>query len=312
MEERLVAQVAVSAATYAIDRPYSYLIPPALEEQVRPGMRVLAAFGRGNRRTEGLILSLKRQEPPPRLKAVHALLDQEPVVSGEELRLALWMRDRYFCTVYEAVKAMLPAGLYFSLKDSYMLAPGVDRERAYQAAGGQESARRVLDVVFARNGSAEAVQIQDAFGEKNPRPALKALLEQGILTMETSVSRGVGDKTEQTARLAMPAEEAVKLLSASRGRKPLWYSVVEMLSSMGAVSAREVCYFTGASQATLRTLAKKGVLELEQKLAREIITSYEDVRVTVDEAAPTVCLVEFSFTVAHGLNQIHLTAHITV
>ena len=79
MEERLVAQVAVSAATYAIDRPYSYLIPPALEEQVRPGMRVLAAFGRGNRRTEGLILSLKRQEPPPRLKAVHALLDQEPL-----------------------------------------------------------------------------------------------------------------------------------------------------------------------------------------------------------------------------------------
>lgn len=54
------------------------------------------------------------------------------------------------------------------------------------------------------------------------------------------------------------------------------------------------------------------VLELENKLAREIITGYEDVTVTADEADPTRCLVEFAFTVAHGLNQIWLTAHITV
>lgn len=54
------------------------------------------------------------------------------------------------------------------------------------------------------------------------------------------------------------------------------------------------------------------VLELENKLAREIITGYEDVTVTADPEDPTRCLVEFSFTVAHGLNQIWLTAHITV
>ena len=54
------------------------------------------------------------------------------------------------------------------------------------------------------------------------------------------------------------------------------------------------------------------VLELENKLAREIITGYEDVTVTADAEDPTRCLVEFAFTVAHGLNQIWLTAHITV
>lgn len=54
------------------------------------------------------------------------------------------------------------------------------------------------------------------------------------------------------------------------------------------------------------------VLELENKLAREIITGYENVKVTADETDPTRCLVEFAFTVAHGLNQIWLTAHITV
>lgn len=54
------------------------------------------------------------------------------------------------------------------------------------------------------------------------------------------------------------------------------------------------------------------VLELENRLSREVITGYDNVTVTEKTDDPTVCLVEFSFTCAHGLNQIWLTAHITV
>lgn len=54
------------------------------------------------------------------------------------------------------------------------------------------------------------------------------------------------------------------------------------------------------------------VLELENKLAREIITGYEGVSVKADSQEPTRCLVDFSFTVTHGINQIWLSAHITV
>ena len=53
-------------------------------------------------------------------------------------------------------------------------------------------------------------------------------------------------------------------------------------------------------------------MELESKLRSEIIDSYGDVTVSVYDEDPTVCLVEFSFAVAHGLNQIYLTAHITI
>ena len=54
------------------------------------------------------------------------------------------------------------------------------------------------------------------------------------------------------------------------------------------------------------------VLELENKLAKEIITGYEQVSVSADSQEPTRCLVDFSFTVTHGINQIWLSAHITV
>lgn len=54
------------------------------------------------------------------------------------------------------------------------------------------------------------------------------------------------------------------------------------------------------------------IVELEKKAAAEIIDSYGEVSVTASPDDPTVCLVEFGFAVAHGLNQIYLTVHITV
>jgi len=54
------------------------------------------------------------------------------------------------------------------------------------------------------------------------------------------------------------------------------------------------------------------IVELEKKVAAEIIDSYDGVTVTASEETPTVCLVEFGFSVAHGLNQVRLTAHIEI
>lgn len=63
---------------------------------------------------------------------------------------------------------------------------------------------------------------------------------------------------------------------------------------------------------TRGAIRSQTIVELENKLRAEIIDSYSDVAVSASEEDPTVCLVEFSFSVAHGLNQIYLTAHITI
>lgn len=63
---------------------------------------------------------------------------------------------------------------------------------------------------------------------------------------------------------------------------------------------------------TRGAIRSQTIVELESKLRAEIIDSYSDVTVSASEDDPTVCLVEFSFSVAHGLNQIYLTAHITI
>ena len=109
-----VAKIAVSAATYSIDRPFDYLIPEELSDSVLVGTRVMVPFGRGNRRSEGIVIGFAEDSEWDNLKSVERVLDERPVLDEEQLKLAFFIRDRFFCTVYEAVKIMLPAGLWFT------------------------------------------------------------------------------------------------------------------------------------------------------------------------------------------------------
>lgn len=288
-----IAKIAVAAATYAIDRPFDYLIPEELIETLLPGMRVAIPFGAGNRVSDGIVLACGEQTPPEEIKLKYILsqLDQDPMLSGEFLQLALWMRERYFCTVYDAARIMLPSGLWFSLKDCWKIAPGIDRETAYDAAGRSEHARRIVELLFANNGWAEHGQVKLAFGTIDPSPALKMLREKGIITQESSASRGIGDKTELIAELAVDPHEALAVTAQKRKRAPLQYAVVETLCAVEKAAAKELCYFTGASMSTIRSLVKAGLLTLyKREVYRrpEVSTTVEMKPVTLSEQQENV------------------------
>lgn len=261
----MLAKIALSAVTFALDRPYTYLVPSELAGLV-PGIRVIVPFGPGNRRSEGLVLAVEEGEVPDKpLKSVLTRLDEEPVLDEEGLKLALWVRERWFCTVYEAARAMLPAGLYYALQDCYRLADGVDMDTAMAAAGRSKQEQKIIELVASRSQGLEAGTIREAFGAKNPGPALRSLVDKGVLTLTTSAERGVGDKTEKWASLAVPPEEALAQVTPKRKTAPLRYSVVELLASIGEGSVKEICYFTGATGATFKSLEKSGLVTLEER-----------------------------------------------
>lgn len=260
-----IAKIALSAATYAIDKPYDYQISDGMTG-ARPGVRVVVPFGAGNRRTEGIILAVEEQPATEKpLKPVLACLDEEPVLDGEGLQTALWVRERWFCTVYDAARAMLPAGLYYALQDCYRLSDGWEKDGALEAAGTSGMERQVVELVSGRRGGLEAGQLRTAFGARDPGPALRSLLKKGVLVRETSASRGVGDKKEKLVSLAIPPEEALAQVTPRRRSAPLRYAVVELLAGIGEASAKEVCYFTGAANATLRSLEKSGLVSIRER-----------------------------------------------
>ena len=82
----MIAKIAVSAATFAIDKPYSYRIPAGLSLQ--PGMRVQVPFGRGNRLSEGIVLARSTGEKQPGIKSLTAVLDEEPLLTEKRSKEA--------------------------------------------------------------------------------------------------------------------------------------------------------------------------------------------------------------------------------
>ncbi len=79
-------------------------------------MRVLVPFGRGNRTSEAMVLSIENGAKRRGLKAIASILDDAPVLDAAGIRMALWMRERYFCTMYDAVRTILPTDCGFALK----------------------------------------------------------------------------------------------------------------------------------------------------------------------------------------------------
>ena len=146
----MIAKIAVSAATFAIDKPYSYCIPREMD--LRPGMRVTVPFGKSNRHTEGIVLSVEPGSQE-KLKSIHAVLDRSPVLNATMLRLAAFLRERYFCTFYDAARTMLPAGLWFQTTERFALTD----DRSWQDTTlRQKDAASLLQALLDCGGSADS------------------------------------------------------------------------------------------------------------------------------------------------------------
>ena len=259
METAAIVKVAVSAAPYHIDKPYDYLVPAQLEDRAVPGVRVTVPFGRGNKPSEGLILARGEGEKLRGLKALSAVLDREPVLDGAELALALWMRQRYFCTMFEAARTILPAGLWYRLQEIWRLQAELDPETARAAASGIRHGAEILETLGSSGGSAGLEALRDLHGDE-ALPALRALEKAGIVWHETAARQKVTDKTRRMAALALGAEEALALTGAKRRSAPARYEVVKLLANNGPTACAEITYYTGASARVLRGMEKAGLL----------------------------------------------------
>ena len=262
METADMVKVAVSAAPYSIDKPYSYLVPESLAAAAVPGVRVMVPFGRGNKESEGLILARVQEPKLPGSKALRQVLDPEPVLDKAGIDLALWMRGRYFCTVFEAVKTILPAGLWYGLREIWSLA--MEPEAARSAAVGIPGAWQVLDLLEKQGGKADIRVLRDALGDGAEKP-LKAMKKAEILTCETDAKRKIADKSHRMVELAVNTEDAYALTEPKRCSAPARYEVVNFLATAGRTPAAEVSYYTGASARTLKAMEKAGLIAFSEE-----------------------------------------------
>ena len=256
----MIAKIAVSAANFAIDKPYSYRIPEGMT--VSPGQRVQVPFGRGNRRSEGIVLGVEAGDETG-LKAVELCLDPEPILTDHQLRLAAFLRERYFCTFYDAVRTMLPAGFWFRTIERFSLTENRDwKEKTIK----KEGARQILEFLEALGGQAGEPDLRTLIPEDGIlAEAVSYLVRKKWLAAKTDFLQRTSDKTEKIATLASSPEEAMEYASHRPRSAAMQKSVLELLCSVGSVAVKELCYFTGASMPTIHRLESLGYLILSER-----------------------------------------------
>lgn len=252
-----IAKIAIEAATYAIDKPYDYLAPEGMN--VCAGMRVTVPFGRGNRRSEGMVLAVETGRPDRQLKAIESVLDETPQLSGEQIRLALWMCQRYFCTFYDALHAILPIGLWYQHREIWTLCGNV---------GGETLTDKELQLVERlRQGEQSFSDLQAA--QPQARVILQKLQEMGLASCRRESSRRTADKTDKLISLAIGPEEAEALLREKRNRAPRQADALAFLLKNGETSLHELLYFTGISRGAVTKMVHAEILsQREQEVFR--------------------------------------------
>lgn len=256
----MIGKIAVSAANFAIDKPYSYWIPQDMA--LAPGQRVMVPFGRANRRTEGIVLTVEPGSKD-KLKPVESCLDDTPILTETQLRLAAFLRERYFCTFFDAIRVMLPAGLWFRTR----LTVSLTEDRSWKDKTiRKEGAAELLELLENLGGTAQEEALRNLISDEDSlREVLSYLRQKKWITCQTDFLRKTQDKSEKIAALAQSPEETMAYAASRPKSAAMQRQVLELLCSVGSAAVKDVCYFTGASTATVNRLEKLGYLTLSQR-----------------------------------------------
>lgn len=239
-----VASVALDGAVGSYDKLYTYRIPNGLHSAAEPGSRVFVPFGRGNSKRIGMVFSVAEDDDSEIYKDIISVMDNAPVLSEELLKLCVYMHDNLFCTYFDAIGVMIPAGLKFKLTDFYLVNPEFTCDELLE---GEELA---VYSMIKENGETSADKIKGLCADY--RNLLLSLTDKGALIHTVSPKRNLGDFTRKYIAVTDKSPDSVKLTARQK-------EVYDAALVAGEVSVKELQYFTGATLPVINALVTKGL-----------------------------------------------------
>ena len=252
--EQSLALVAVEHVAYHFDILYGYLVPDDMRETLRPGVRVMVPFGQGkNAKRQGIVFDFDAPQAEKKYKPILSVLDKQPLFSPEMLALAAFLKDRTFCTFFEAARVQLPTGFHLKTIVTYLALKSEKNHRL------SEEEQTVYQYLLNRAQYLPKKEILSACGLSQDSDAVEKLAAKGLLHRNFESSKMLGNISVRTAQLCdtiVSTDDLPQDLTEKQRR------VAEVLLDIGSASVRELCYFTGVSTAVVNNLAKRHVIEL--------------------------------------------------
>lgn len=272
LSKAMLVGVALDKTTYSFDKVYDYLVPEQLAYKVKAGCRVTVPFGRSNYKRQAMVIYTKTEEiNTAKYKPIIALLDEQPVLSQELIGLIDFMKNRCYCTMYDCIRVMLPAGINYKINAMY----SVNNEFSSEYTDNQFSfldadQKQVYDYLLLHKKPVSQKVILKELGFSEDNPILHNMSMMGILTKQDEALRKIGDKSQKMIRIKGDKSD-VKLT-------PKQAEAYEVLNMTLSISVRELCYFTGCTQVVADGLVKKGVAEYFEEQVFRTPAIYKDIQ----------------------------------
>lgn len=252
---------------YFIDKPFDYFLPPDLRDAVAIGDFVTVPFGTANRRTMGLVVSLKNAPDDPTLscKPVLSVCDRSMSLSDEMMGLCFFIKDRTLCTLGDAVRAAVPASALSHLREYYRAVP------LPQADALDATSRLILDFICEK-GEADPELLKSTFGPA-AQPTLKRLCEAGLITKDFSL-QSTQEKQQTVYSLAQDTLVTRRILDGedpnAKLRSPAHATILRTLCEKWECGEKEfdehaLCELCAVSSASIKSLCEKGLLKKTKK-----------------------------------------------
>lgn len=252
---------------------YTYRVPEKWHSAIQPGQRVVVQFG-AKKYYAALVFSLSEMPPENiKLKEIIQLLDNEPVILPQNLKLWKWMAEYYCCTLGDVFRAALPTGLKLESKSKIILT-GEDEQNQLTAKEFQ-----ILDL--AKQESLTLEVLQKKLGKSFSYSALKSLLDRKIVQVEEKINAKYKAKTETWVKLhpdiktEIELREKEEILQRAKKQKELLLHFVKktqvfQVSQRPVITKKELLKGTGFSSAVLNALTEKKILKSYQQQVSRI------------------------------------------
>ena len=247
----IVAQVAVSSATLSFDTEFSYLVPDELRDMIKPGVRVLVPFGKSNKRVIGFVSRLLSfDDVPENVKPVLRLIDEQPLITDEQLKLIKYLKENTFCTYFDAFRSIVPTGFGYICSTHYTLAnSSLENDLT-------DEEKNAVEFIKNCSSQRDIDEFLDPTGDKKKKALVMSLIDKGAIEISDSLKRKVADSEVKMIRLSDDFSEN-RLGISLTAKQTL---VVRLLDECGCINEKEACYMKSCTPSLLKRMGDKNII----------------------------------------------------
>ncbi|MBK8496992.1 MAG: primosomal protein N' [Chitinophagaceae bacterium] len=269
----------------ALPTTYTYAVPASLLTRAMPGCRVEVVFGK-HKKYAGIIRSILDKEPAYPTKAILNVLDDEPILYPQQLKLWQWLSQYYMCSEGEVMSAALPT--HFKLSSETIL---IYNEEAGEDFTHLDDEEFIVAEALLLKKELRLPEVQQLLDVTHVYPLIKKLIDKNICFVWEAMDEQYKVKTENYVILhpEYSNEEKLAALLNNWSRAPkqmeLLLAYLHLQKTAGDVIQHELLEKAGASTAQLKGLTEKKILLVEKRAIDRIRSLPKNVEIDFEFSA---------------------------